>query len=130
MLLDPGKPSSEFAVRRTGRTVRYWQKGEAMSNPPAWIFATSAAQIRFRSSNDTRSPRAPLVLNFDLQLSHPTLLGRMNEDGSVRLPALLHLPGYGTFRITAEAAGEVSLGYEVLHYPEPRAKEKDRKSVV
>jgi len=48
----------------------------------------------------------------------------MNEDGSVRLPALLHLPGYGTFRITAEAAGEVSLGYEVLHYPEPRAKEK------
>jgi len=46
VLLDPGKPSSEFGVRRTGRTVRYWQKGEAMSNPPAWIFATSAAQIR------------------------------------------------------------------------------------
>src|SRR5437879_13702621 len=30
VLLDPGKPSSELAVRRTGRTARYWQKSEAM----------------------------------------------------------------------------------------------------
>ncbi len=124
VLLNPDQASRAFSVRRTGQTVKYWPEGEARSNPPAWIFTTSARQIRFRSSNDPRKPATPIVLNFDLRLSHPTLLGRMNEDGSIRLPTLLHLPGYGTFRITTGAPGELNLGYEVLHYPAPREKEK------
>src|SRR5689334_9352889 len=72
-LLNPDKPSRAFSVRRRGRTVKYWPEGESLSNPPAWVVTTSARQIRFRSSNDPRKPATPIVLNFDLRLSHPTL---------------------------------------------------------
>jgi hypothetical protein len=51
----------------------------------------------------------PLTLDFDPIICHVTLLGRVNEDGSVRLPALLHLPDYGTFRITSNS--QRPLGY-------------------
>jgi hypothetical protein len=55
-----------------------------------------------------------LALVFDNTVCHATLLGHMNSDGSVRLPALLHLPDFGTFRITAvgKGAGNLSLGYD------------------
>lgn len=59
----------------------------------------------------------PFVLKFRFRGIHPahaTLLGVMEDDGSVRLPAVLHIPGQGTLRITAESAGQtpLRLGYQ------------------
>ena len=54
------------------------------------------------------------MLNFNPHLNHATLLGLINEDGSVRLPALLHLPDLGTFRVTSSAG--LALGYDALRY--------------
>ena len=42
----------------------------------------------------------------------------MNDDGSVRLPALLHLPDQGTFRITSSVGAGLALGYDAFRYPE------------
>ena len=36
----------------------------------------------------------------------------MNQDGSVRLPALMHLPDYGTFRLTVTGAKSIALPYD------------------
>ena len=52
------------------------------------------------------------MLNFDPQRSHVALFGRMNEDGSVRLPAVLHVPNQGSVRITSPAKRPVALGYD------------------
>ena len=38
------------------------------------------------------------------------------EDGSVRLPAVLHLPDEGTFRITSHAAQGLALGYDAKRF--------------
>jgi hypothetical protein len=45
-----------------------------------------------------------VVLEFDPRRCHATLLGIINPDSSVRLPALLHLPDQGSFRITSHGA--------------------------
>jgi hypothetical protein len=57
-----------------------------------------------------------LVLNFDAGINHATLLGLINDDGSVRLPALLHLPDHGTFRITSHAGQGLALGYDARRF--------------
>ena len=56
--------------------------------------------------------RLSRVLHFDPRLAHPTLLGFTNPSGSVRLPAILHIPGQGTLRITASGPkDDVLVGY-------------------
>ncbi|MHC4792262.1 MAG: hypothetical protein ACYS8Y_12675, partial [Planctomycetota bacterium] len=59
----------------------------------------------------------PFVLKFRFRGKHPahaTLLGVMEDDGSVKLPAVLHIPGQGTLRITGSSAGQtpLRLGYK------------------
>ncbi|MCG3146812.1 MAG: hypothetical protein PCFJNLEI_00246 [Verrucomicrobiae bacterium] len=56
-----------------------------------------------------------LVLEFDPAQCHVTLLGRLNADGSVKLPALMHFPDHGTLRIT----GSGSLGYDATRLNKP-----------
>jgi hypothetical protein len=56
------------------------------------------------------------VLNFNPHLNHATLLGLINDDSSVQLPALLHLPDLGTFRITSSTGRRLALGYDALRY--------------
>jgi len=48
-----------------------------------------------------------IVLKFKADGPNPafaTLLGKIRDDGSVKLPAVLHIPGQGTMRITAVSA--------------------------
>jgi hypothetical protein len=52
------------------------------------------------------------LLDFNLKLCHATLLGVVNEDSSVTLPAFMHLPDQGTFRITSPQAGKAKLDYD------------------
>jgi hypothetical protein len=123
-LLPPAVAPRPFEVRRYGQRVEYRLSGAPPSRPPVWVFETSTRQMSIQSSYEGKDSAPPLVMDFDLQLCHATLLGLLNDDGSVRLPALLHLPDYGTFRITSPATRGLSLGYEVLPYPPPRQKEK------
>ena len=57
-------------------------------------------------------PPEPVELEFDPHLCHATLLGQIDPDGGVRLPALLHLPDQGTFRIAATDWKGEALGYD------------------
>src|SRR2546426_3606605 len=121
-LLKPAAALSPFKASRKGQSVEYRADGAPLATPPAWVFETSARQISLHSAYGEK-PVPSMVMDFDLQLCHATLLGLMNEDGSVRLPALLHLPDHGTFRITSNVTRQPHLGYEVLRYPAPRQKE-------
>jgi len=42
----------------------------------------------------------------------------MNDDGSVRLPALLHLPDQGTPRITTNTANSPAFAYDARRFSE------------
>jgi hypothetical protein len=59
------------------------------------------------------APAPALTLTIDQEKNHATLLGLLRPDGSVQLPAILHLPDQGSFRISSPHAG--ALGYEAAH---------------
>ncbi len=112
----PATAGTKYELRKSGSKYEYRVPGAPASTPAAWTFEFSAKQIRLHSSFTSRNPPAPLVLNFNSYNIHPTLLGMMNDDGSVRLPALLHLPDQGTFRITSSAGKDLSLGYDAQRF--------------
>ncbi len=99
-----------------GSKFEYRAEGASNHSAPAWSFEFSPKQIRLHSSYSPDHPPEPIVLNFDSYDHHPTLLGLMNDDGSVRLPALLHLPDAGTFRITSSAGNNISLPYDAKRF--------------
>ena len=56
-----------------------------------------------------------LDFRFDKNKNHATLLGLMPAKGKTRLPALLHLPDMGTFRLTADVPGAI-VNYDAGRY--------------
>lgn len=105
--LTRASTAAPLEARRVGAAVEY---GDAKA--PAWRIEFGERRIKLQSNYSASAPAAPFGLEFDLKLSHVTLLGHMNEDGSVRLPALMHLPDYGTFRIAATGARAAALPYD------------------
>jgi hypothetical protein len=112
------KPGKEYELSRSGSRFEYRPVGAPSGALPAWTFEFSARHIVLHSSYSGENPPPSLVLNFNPHVNHATLLGLMNDDGSVRLPALLHLPDQGTFRVTSSAGQGLALGYDALRYPE------------
>ena len=113
-LRSPDKPQRAYQLHRVGSTFEYRTLGTPVAAPPEWSFEFSDQRIHLRSHFAGGDPPPPVVLNFNSQINHTTLLGLINDDGSVRLPALLHLPDQGTFRITSSPAKGVALGYDAL----------------
>ncbi len=111
-----GTSDRNYESRLTGSKVEYRVTGAPANAPAAWTVEFSTRQIRLHSSYSPGNPPPPLVLNFNTFVNHATLLGLMNEDGSVRLPALLHLPDQGTFRITSRAGKGLALGYDAQRF--------------
>ena len=119
-LRPPAQPGEKYELTRLGSRFEYRPAGAPSSAPPAWTFDFSARGVHLRSSYSVENPPPSLTLNFNPHINHATLLGPMNDDGSVRLPALLHLPDQGTFRITSSTGQGLALGYDALRYPEAR----------
>jgi len=106
----PRPPGSQtYRASCTASTIEYHFPGE-MSDP-AWSFNFSESGIVIRSTYSPGDRYEPLVLNFDPFISHATLLGLVDDEGAISLPALLHFPVRGTFRITTSAPN-VGLGYD------------------
>jgi hypothetical protein len=111
-LRPPGKAERAYQLRREGNRFEYDAPGASVDAPPAWTFDFSPRQIHLRSRFSEGNPPLPITLDFDSRVNHATLLGLINADGSVRLPAILHLPDLGTFRIASTPATGQALGYD------------------
>lgn len=124
-LRPPAKPEKTYVLRRNGPRFEYRPVGSPGGSTPAWTVEFSSRQMQLHSSYSAESPPPALELNFNPHINHATLLGLINEDGKVALPALLHLPDQGTFRITSSAAKAPALGYDALRYPEEKQRVDD-----
>jgi hypothetical protein len=112
------RPGREYELSRNGSRFEYRPVGAPSGALPVWTFEFSARRMHLHSSYSGENPPPSLTLNFNPHVNHATLLGLINDDGSVRLPALLHLPDQGTFRVTSNASRGLALGYDALRYPE------------
>jgi hypothetical protein len=105
----PAAPRPTVALH-AGSRVEYRAQDPSSSSPPRWTFEFGEKSVRLVSQWSESDPPEPVALDFDLKLCHATLLGRVNSDGSMALPAILHLPDQGSFRITAADVPQESKG--------------------
>ncbi|HZZ20399.1 MAG TPA: amylo-alpha-1,6-glucosidase [Opitutaceae bacterium] len=85
--------------------------GSSDSSVPEWDFRLHEDQIQVISSWTKERPPEAFTLTFDTSACYATLLGLFDSKGDVRLPAILHLPGYGTIKIESEGNSGSALHY-------------------
>lgn len=96
--------------------IEYRSTGAAGSSP-VWAFAFSGNKIMLTSTWSANAAPPPLEFPFDLTQVHSTVLGLFRKDKLLALPVLMHFPGQGSVRVTADVP---SLG---LPYVSDRPKE-------
>jgi alpha-L-rhamnosidase-like protein len=117
VMLPLAEPGRKYKVSRDGNTIEYRVAG-AGGKPAAWSFLFNERGLVIRSSYSKKDSPQALILNFDPGRSHATLLGLLNDQGEMRLPALLNFPDHGTVRIISPASNNVpgvsaiTLGYD------------------
>jgi len=91
--------------------IQYRSVGQSPTDPPAWTIELSDEKIQLTTEWRTGLMTVPFVFRFDLAKCHSTVLGVFAGDGNLSLPALVHLPGQGSMRLTADGAGGAVAGY-------------------
>ncbi len=102
--------SVAHSVTESGATVRY-SEGPAAGAAPEWTFGATVKGLRLASQWSPAGHPAPLTLSFDTHRCYGTLLGQFNGNGDIALPAVLHLPGFGTLRLTSTGFPDAAVGY-------------------
>ncbi len=98
---------------RAGGQFRYVVNAPDKKPAPVWEMRLTEKGMKLGSRYSEGAASPPFTLTIDQKKNHATLLGLMNQDGSIELPAILHLPDQGSLRISSEKAG--SLGYEATN---------------
>jgi hypothetical protein len=107
----PAKPWRPTRAERHGSRVGYRGAGISSSQPARWTIEVRKKEILLVSHWSADDPPEPLLLHANTAVSHVTLLGLMETQGSVQLPAIMHFPDQGTFRISVEPTAAKALGY-------------------
>jgi hypothetical protein len=105
VMLPLRAPGLHYHVSRAGDTVEY--RLHDADAKPAWRFTFSETGMVIRSVTTDGNPAEPVVLGFDAAAAHPTLLGMVTDEGDVKLPAVLHFPAHGSFRLTGSGRDPV-----------------------
>ncbi|MEN6452743.1 MAG: GH116 family glycosyl hydrolase [Prolixibacteraceae bacterium] len=106
ILWDKPNDSVLYELRKISDSeVRIYNKND--SNVPEWTFKFEKKKFTISSDFNPNRTMKFIDFRFDKQKNHTTLLGVMTEKKKMKLPAVLHLPDMGTFRITANASGSL-----------------------
>ncbi|HEY1791151.1 MAG TPA: hypothetical protein VGJ73_23585 [Verrucomicrobiae bacterium] len=101
-------PRATYAKVR-GSRVEY--RGSNASAPARWVIEVRNDEIRLESRWSADDPPEPFVINADANACHVTLLGLLETNGSIQLPAIMHFPDQGSFQISGSSDDAGPLGY-------------------
>jgi hypothetical protein len=104
-------PGPAMAARVHDSRVEYRPAGASASTPASWTIEIRDDEILLKSHWSADDPPEPFVLNADADACHLTLLGLLETNGSIQLPAIMHFPDEGSFQISASSGNADSLGY-------------------
>ena len=68
---------------------------------PPWSFEVTERKIVATSQWSAGAEPVPLILRFNLNQVHSTVLALFQRDGLLATPAILHFPGQGSMRLTS-----------------------------
>jgi hypothetical protein len=111
-LLPPPQPWPPVEVTRHGNRVEYRRPGASAAAAPRWAIEVNNKEILLESYWSADDPPEPFVFGLDPTVCHLTLLGLVETNGAMRLPAILHLPGHGSWRISEAPDDAAPLGYD------------------
>ena len=123
-LRAPIASSKPYEVHKIGTRYEYRLAG-APASAPVWSFEFSDRQVKLTSNYSPDKIVPSILLDINPHISRGTLLGLFNDDGTIHLPALLHLPNLGTFRITATQGKGLALGYDALRHKDKKVRIND-----
>jgi len=103
LVLPDAKPAAQAAAER--------ESPISAGIRSDWQFNFSSQSFQMVSTYRPDAPEQAIVLRFNPEQSHATLLARV-DGGQAHLPALLHLPEQGSIRIEAQSREPVLLQYE------------------
>lgn len=91
------------SVSSSGQALRvqYRSIQAADATPPAWTFEVSGSKIVLTPDWNAELQPPPVIFYFNFNQVHSTVLGLFGETGLLRTPALMHFPGQGSIRVTA-----------------------------
>ena len=96
------------------RRIEYRVAAANADSLAAWTFELSIDRIVLTSQWSEGAEPGPMVFRFDLKQVHSTVLGVFREGKLLALPALLHFPGQGSMRLTADQS-DIELTYKSVH---------------
>ncbi len=106
--LFPYRITSLLRYRATATPTRVAYRLQNGDQTPVWEFSFGEKSLTI-TSRYVAGGNEPLELVFDQKQNHATLLGLLvAASQQVQLPAVLHLPGMGSVRITGPPAGGVA----------------------
>jgi Bacterial alpha-L-rhamnosidase 6 hairpin glycosidase domain/TAT (twin-arginine translocation) pathway signal sequence len=85
--------------------VEYRVDAAGDDTPASWAFDLTGEKIVLTSNWSGEFEPAPFVFHFNLNQVHSTALGLFQADGLLATPALLHFPGQGSMRLSADVPG-------------------------
>jgi hypothetical protein len=107
--------NADYAVKGStilgGKEVEYRQIGRPAEESPAWTIQLTGRQIKLISIWSPGENPEPIRFVLDTSHCRTTLLGVFGPKGGLQLPAVMHLPGQGQFRISAKGMDAPALGY-------------------
>ena len=105
-----GFKASSFISGGT-RRIEYRSDVAGKEAPPAWTFEFTGSRIVLRSEWSASAEPIPMIFHFSLPQVHSTVLGVFKRDNLLATPALMHFPGQGSVRVTANVP-DVGLTYQ------------------
>jgi hypothetical protein len=106
-----GFTASGVVLGGRAHRIEYRSIDQSPTDPPAWSVELSDKTVQLTTEWCLGPMTAPFVFHFDLAKCHSTVLGVFESSGNLRLPALVHLPGQGSMRLTADGTAGASVGY-------------------
>jgi hypothetical protein len=106
--------SASGSLSGSMRRVEYRAATGSNGSPPAWTVDCAEKSIILTSNWSADAESVPWTFHFDLSQVHSTVLGLFRKDKLLAIPALMHFPGQGSMRLTANAS-DIGLTYESVH---------------
>jgi Bacterial alpha-L-rhamnosidase 6 hairpin glycosidase domain len=114
----PARPWQPTTAVQRGSCVEYRRPGADRSKLPRWAVDIGPKEITLESHWSANDPPEPLVFSARNNVCHITMLGLMETNGTIQLPAILYFPDQGAFRVSSVSGGFNSVGYETIEPPQ------------
>lgn len=114
-IVDPKSTSSGFKASSftSGNIFRVEYRSNAVDKNalPEWTVEFTSKRIVLTSEWSPGADPIPMTFRFSLPQVHSTVLGVFRRDNLLAVPALVHFPGQGSMRITADVQ-DLGLTYQ------------------